>query len=63
MVCRPTAPGAAERAELLEEAKRNLGDAHKLIETCGYHRRDEELAELEAVLAGKRRFADLPPRV
>jgi hypothetical protein len=28
-----------------------------------YHRRDEELAELEAVLAGHRRFADLPPRV
>jgi hypothetical protein len=24
---------------------------------------DKELAELEAVLAGSRRFADLPPRV
>ena len=31
--------------------------------TCGYHRRDEELAELQAVLRGERTFADLPPRV
>jgi hypothetical protein len=30
---------------------------------CGCHRRDEELAELDAVIAGARRFADLPPRV
>jgi hypothetical protein len=30
---------------------------------CRYHRRDEELAELDAVIAGARRFADLPPRV
>jgi RES domain-containing protein len=26
------------------------------------HRRDEELAELDAAPAGRRRFADLPPR-
>jgi hypothetical protein len=37
--------------------------ARKLIAECGYHRRDEELAELDAVVAGARRFADLPPRV
>jgi hypothetical protein len=30
---------------------------------CRYHRRDGELAELDAVIAGARRFADLPPRV
>ncbi len=30
---------------------------------CHYHRRDEELAELDAVIAGARPFADLPPRV
>jgi hypothetical protein len=28
-----------------------------------YHRRDEELRELDAVVAGRRRFAHLPPRV
>jgi hypothetical protein len=33
------------------------------IKTCGYHRRDEELAELQAVLRGERSFASLPPRV
>jgi hypothetical protein len=33
------------------------------ISSCGYHRRDEELAELQAVLRGERKFADLPPRV
>jgi len=41
----------------------NLATARELIERCGYHRRDEELAELETVLAGQRRFADLPPQV
>lgn len=33
------------------------------IASCFYHRRDEELAELQDVLVGKRKFADLPPRV
>jgi hypothetical protein len=37
--------------------------ARKLIADCGYHRRDEELAELDEVVAGRRRFADLPARV
>jgi hypothetical protein len=60
---KPAPPGADESAKLAEEARVNLARARELIETCGYHRRDEELAELEAVLAGHRRFADLPPRV
>jgi hypothetical protein len=34
-----------------------------VIEQCRYRLRDEELAELEAVRDGRRRFADLPPRV
>jgi hypothetical protein len=46
-----------------EEATQNLAAARKLIAECGYHRRDEELAELEDVAAARRRFADLPPRV
>jgi hypothetical protein len=57
------APDSAEAARLAEEARANLIDARKLITDCGYHRRDEELAELEAVLAGLRRFGNLPPRV
>ena len=60
---KPAPPGADESAKLAEEARVNLATARELIESCGYHRRDEELAELEAVLAGQRRFADLPPRV
>jgi hypothetical protein len=60
---KPAPPGAEESSKLAEEARVNLAKARELIETCGYHRRDEELAELEAVLAGPRRFADLPPRV
>ena len=48
---------------LKEEARRQLDVARKLIAECGYHRRDEELAELDAVVAGTRRFADLPSRV
>jgi hypothetical protein len=39
------------------------GFKRRALRTCGYHRRDEELAELKAVLAGQRRFAELPPRV
>jgi hypothetical protein len=34
-----------------------------LIADCGYHSRDEELAELDQVLVDRLRFADLPPRV
>jgi tetratricopeptide (TPR) repeat protein len=59
----PIVPEAEEAARLREEARANLAEARRLTRECGYHRRDEELAELEAVLAGERRFADLPPRV
>ena len=59
----PALPDAAEAARLLEEARKELDAARKLIADCGYHRRDEELAELDDVVAGRRRFADLPPRV
>jgi hypothetical protein len=60
---KPDLPDAAAAARLREEAAQNLATARKLIADCGYHRRDEELAELEDVAADRRRFADLPPRV
>jgi len=60
---RPGPPGTDESAKLTEEARMNLATARELIERCGYHRRDEELAELEAVLSGSRRISDLPSRV
>jgi len=60
---KPALPDASEAARLKEDARTNLTTAHKLIVDCGYHKRDEELAELGAVLAGERRFAALPPRV
>ncbi len=60
---KPAAPGAAAAARLTAEATEQLTIASDYIQTCGYHRRDEELAELEAVLRGERKFADLPPRV
>lgn len=59
----PALPDPAEAERLLEEARKKLDAARKLIAECGYHRRDEELAELDAVVAGRRRFADVPPRV
>jgi hypothetical protein len=59
----PVPPEAVAVASLNEEARKELDVARKLIAECGYHRRDEELAELDAVMAGGRRFADLPPRV
>ena len=59
----PVLPDAAAASALKEEARKQLDVARKLISECGYHRRDEELAELDDVLAGRRRFADLPPRV
>jgi len=60
---KPAPPGAEESAKLAAEARANPAAARELIERCGYHRRDDELAELEAVRDGRRRFADLPPRV
>ena len=59
----PVPPEAAAVASLNEEARKELDVARKLVAECGYHRRDEELAELDAVIAGARRVADLPPRV
>jgi tetratricopeptide (TPR) repeat protein len=59
----PAPPDAAATVAFREEAREQLDVARKLIAECGYHRRDEELAELDAVIAGARRFADLPPRV
>jgi tetratricopeptide (TPR) repeat protein len=59
----PVLPDPDAAAVLKEEARKQLDVARKLITECGYHRRDEELAELDAVMAGHRRFADLPPRV
>jgi hypothetical protein len=60
---KPVAPNAEKIAELKSEAESQLKIAADYIETCGYHRHDEELAELQAVLRGERKFADLPPRV
>ena len=57
-VARRRCGGRAQRGGAQE-----LDIARKLIAECGYHRRDEELAELDEVVAGRRRFADLPPRV
>jgi hypothetical protein len=52
-----------EIAELKREAEKQISIAANHIETCGYYGRDEELAELQAVLRGEKKFADLPPRV
>jgi hypothetical protein len=60
---KPVAPDAAEVAHLKVEAAKQLAIAADYIGTCGYHKRDEELAELEVVLRGEQKFADLPPRV
>jgi hypothetical protein len=59
----PVLPDPAAAAALRKEARKELDVARKLIAECGYHRRDEELAELDGVVSGARRFADLPPRV
>ena len=59
----PVLPDPDTAVALREEARKELDVARKLIAECGYHRRDEELAELDEVVAGGRRFADLPPRV
>ena len=59
----PVLPDPTAAAALREEARNQLDVARKLIAECGYHRRDEELDELDTVVSGARRFADLPPRV
>jgi tetratricopeptide (TPR) repeat protein len=55
--------GETQRKSLRDEAAKQILVAVNHIEKCSYHRRNEELAELEAVLRGNRKFADLPPRV
>jgi hypothetical protein len=56
-------PNADEIAKLKSEAERQLEIAADYIEKCGYHGRDEELAELQAVLRSEKKFAELPPGV
>jgi tetratricopeptide (TPR) repeat protein len=60
---KPVMPSADEIANFKSEAEKQLNIAADYIEKCGYHRRDEEIAELQAVLRGEKKFADLPPRV
>ena len=60
---KPAVPSAEEIVKLKSEAEKQLNMAANYIKICGYHRRDEELAELRAVLLGEKKFADLPPRV
>jgi tetratricopeptide (TPR) repeat protein len=60
---KPEVPSEEKCKELHGEAAKQIGIAAKLIEECGYHRRDAELAELQAVLKGEREFADLPVHV
>ena len=56
-------PDAAEAARLTEEARAQLAIARNLVAECGYHKRDVEVAELDAVLRNERRFEDLPVHV
>jgi tetratricopeptide (TPR) repeat protein len=60
---KPQLPSETERNSLHDEAAKQLAIAADYIETCGYHRRDEELAELQTVLKGERAYAGLQPRV
>jgi hypothetical protein len=56
-------PNPDHVVEQIKEAAKQLAIAANRIVENGYHRRDEELAELQAVLRGGEKFADLPPRV
>jgi hypothetical protein len=60
---KPKRLSKTERDGLRDQAAKQLAIAAEYIEKCGYHRRDDELAELKAVLKGERAYADLPPRV
>jgi len=60
---KPEVPSKEEIVKLKAEAEKQIKIADDYIQTCGYHRRDEELAELKAVLKGEKMFASLPPRV
>ena len=59
----PEVLSEAKRNSLHDEALKQLAVAADYISSCGYHRRDKELAELQAVLRGEMTFASLPPRV
>jgi hypothetical protein len=60
---KPTLPSVEKITSLKSETAKQLEIVANYVEECGYHRRDEELAELQAVLRGEKKFADLPPRV
>jgi hypothetical protein len=60
----PPVPETGEAAQKsLAAAQVELAAAAKLVKDCGYHKRDAELAELQAVARGECEPADLPPRV
>ena len=52
--------GRAARNILRDEARKQLAIAADYIKTCGYHRRDEELAERSPYSTVKKIFAKLP---
>jgi len=60
---RPAPLSANRVARLKTETAEQLQIAADYISSCSYHKRDEELAELQEVLAGKKSFASLRPRV
>jgi hypothetical protein len=60
---KPERPSEAARNILQNEATQQLAIAADYVEKCGYHRLDEELAELQAVQRGEKEIAELPPRV
>ena len=60
---KPSPPSPDDTGLLKNDAAEQLETAANWIASCGYHKRDEELAELQAVLAGSRCFAELPARV
>jgi hypothetical protein len=60
---KPKVLDANKQDELKFEAQRWLGAAAAYIVKCSYRRRDEELAELQAVLAAENTFSKLIPRV
>ena len=60
---KPELLSEVESKSLQDEAAKQFAIAANYITTCGYHRRDEELVELQGVLRSERTFASLPPRV
>ncbi len=56
---KPEVPSAEKIAELKAEAEKQIKIADDYIQTCGYHRRDEELAELKAGVGGEEDVREL----